>query len=154
LKCDFDYDEFKRLFYPITDHLFVEAVEEVWLPYRIPRYDNKNVTVGTHLLVDGPELPVCRVPFVIQRIMSNGDVHVCCGDWNHQTVYGNVTTDDLAALWHGETINRVRADHLGKPRQEIDYLICRNCTRGGGLVVDRETKKLIPFSNGQKCANE
>lgn len=139
LKTDEDYERFKRIFYPITDYVFCERVEEVWEPYEMPKYDDELVTVGSRLLSD-EALPVCPVPFDIQRVFSNGGVHVCCGDWNHRTQIGNVMDDTLPGLWQCAEMQKIRRRHLELPREEISEMICENCRRlWRGVDIDRNT---------------
>lgn len=44
---------------------------------------------------------ICKLPFSLMTVFSNGDVGLCCMDVDHKINIGNAKYEDLAALWRG-----------------------------------------------------
>ena len=78
-------------------------------------------------LVDYKSLPdkPCPQPWQRLSVFWNGDVTVCCADYDGFLKIGNVKKDSLTALWNGDKINHLREKH-----KKLDFggLICRTCT--------------------------
>ena len=55
----------------------------------------------------------------VLHINANGDVHLCCQDFNFETVYFNVKEKSLKEIWH--SVERKRAI------QNAYDTICRDC---------------------------
>lgn len=69
---------------------------------------------------------VCPFPFYTLAICANGDVTVCCVDWNKATKVGNVYESDLKSIWDGEDLRELRRMHV--LRNRVLNQSCRNCT--------------------------
>jgi radical SAM protein with 4Fe4S-binding SPASM domain len=72
------------------------------------------------------EKRVCPKPFYEIVVKANGDVSVCCGDWNGHLKIGNVHEEHLRDIWNGPAANRIRDLHRSDKREELDA--CRGCT--------------------------
>ena len=58
-------------------------------------------------------------------VLNNGDVPLCCQDYNGEYLLGNINKQSIAEIWNGAAINRYREFHL---RRELDAVpICRSC---------------------------
>lgn len=44
----------------------------------------------------------CDRPLDQMVILSNGDVVICCGDWRHEVVFGNVYHSTLEEIWNSD----------------------------------------------------
>jgi len=42
----------------------------------------------------------------------NGDVVLCCDDWNHSTVLGNLKKQTIEEIWKGEKLRKIREAHV------------------------------------------
>jgi MoaA/NifB/PqqE/SkfB family radical SAM enzyme len=61
-------------------------------------------------------------------ILVNGDVALCCLDYNGQHLLGRVEVGtSLAGLWQGDVYRQVRRQH--KRGRQADIRLCRNCTK-------------------------
>lgn len=69
---------------------------------------------------------VCPFPFYTLVINADGAVTCCCVDWNKKTCAGNVQTQTLSEIWHGQKMRDFRRMHLEGRRHENES--CRNCT--------------------------
>jgi len=59
------------------------------------------------------------------RVNWNGDVVLCCQDYEGSVVLGNIREQSLLDIWNGDRIAKYRAAHL---RGDFDRLgICREC---------------------------
>ncbi len=59
-------------------------------------------------------------------ILFNGDVPLCCVDWFRTAIVGNVTTERIRDIWHGEALEEIR-DALRKGEVGRLPKICANC---------------------------
>ena len=69
---------------------------------------------------------VCPLPLFALAINCNGTVSICCVDWSHNTVVGDVKTNSLSEIWHGDKLHNFRMMHLEHRRSENPS--CRDCT--------------------------
>jgi radical SAM protein with 4Fe4S-binding SPASM domain len=60
-------------------------------------------------------------------ILWNGDVALCCLDYNGQVILGNVEQGGIAHIWHGERLKEIRECHVNADLEGIP--ICRNCSK-------------------------
>jgi len=74
----------------------------------------------------------CTQPFRELIIAHNGDVLICCDDWKHEQVMGNVHSRSLFSIWHGERFDAVRAMLSVKDRRMVP---CNVCDRRAGPRV-------------------
>lgn len=84
---------------------------------------------------------LCELPFYYMEIRPNGDINLCCPQWN-PAVVGNVLKNTIEEIWHGRKSQIIRNSILsGK------YTYCNNfsCPR----IRDKE----LPFRT-QELLNE
>jgi radical SAM protein with 4Fe4S-binding SPASM domain len=74
---------------------------------------------------------VCSEPFMKLAVNSNGTVSVCCVDWTHDTVVGDVKNESLPDIWNGPLLRELRRKHLTGRRDQISA--CGNCQYIRGL---------------------
>ena len=68
----------------------------------------------------------CDIPFYQMNVLFNGDVIVCCHDWNRTTVVGNLKTSSLKEVWNSERLNKIRGLIVRKKYAQINS--CRECS--------------------------
>lgn len=68
----------------------------------------------------------CELPFYQMNILFNGDVIICCHDWNRATVVGNAGTSSLKEIWNSDKMNEIRRLILRKKYDRIDS--CKECS--------------------------
>lgn len=68
----------------------------------------------------------CPMPFHQMCVLYNGDVILCCNDWNRATVVGNLETGSIHETWNSAAVNTVRRLVLAKKYDQIDS--CRQCS--------------------------
>ena len=68
----------------------------------------------------------CHLPFCQMNILFNGDVIICCHDWNRATVVGNARTSSLKEIWNCGKMNEIRRLILGKRYEQVDS--CKECS--------------------------
>jgi MoaA/NifB/PqqE/SkfB family radical SAM enzyme len=66
-----------------------------------------------------------RMPYHMAAVVQNGDVVLCCMDWRHEQVLGNIRDLSLASIWRSERRREVLAALHGA-RSESDFL-CKRC---------------------------
>jgi len=116
-------DKFFCDFSPISDFCAIENL--MGLSYS----DSKDFMMGTiPETQDGlplVEKHVCPYPFYALSINFNGSVSVCCADWAHKTVVGDVSCNSLKEIWNSATMYAFRNMHLEHRRNS--NLACANC---------------------------
>jgi MoaA/NifB/PqqE/SkfB family radical SAM enzyme len=68
----------------------------------------------------------CPFPFYTAVIHSDLQVSVCCVDWSKQLVIGDLRTQSLRDIWHGDALREIQERHLAGRRDTLDG--CRTCT--------------------------
>jgi MoaA/NifB/PqqE/SkfB family radical SAM enzyme len=68
----------------------------------------------------------CILPFYQMNILFNGDVLLCCNDWQRDPVMGNVMHSSLREIWNGPKAERIKTEILGRRYGSIQA--CRGCS--------------------------
>jgi radical SAM protein with 4Fe4S-binding SPASM domain len=79
-----------------------------------------------------PEEPLertCTNPFREISVCWNGEVNVCCNDWGHEYVCGNVNSQSLSDIWCGKPFQAIRAMLQQKRRWATP---CSRCSLPSG----------------------
>lgn len=88
---------------------------------------------------------VCPEPFSKLSINFDGTVSICCVDWSHGTVVGDLKKTNITNIWHGAELKEFRLKHLQGKRSEIPA--CAGCDRIEGFSeitnLDNDTQRLI-----------
>ena len=92
----------------------------------------KDFTLGSRLTtgIDGfsplaRTRKVCSLPFTAMAINFDGTVSVCCNDWSHGLIVGDVKHEKLIDIWNGDILNNIRMLHISGRREDVK--ICRDC---------------------------
>lgn len=65
------------------------------------------------------------------HILWNGDVILCCNDYQHETMFGNVKQQTIKEILNSDSYKRIKDMVLGNVETPKDF-ICNRCTRIGG----------------------
>ena len=65
------------------------------------------------------------------HILWNGDVILCCNDYQHETMFGNVKNQTIKEILNSDSYKRIKDMVLGNIETPKDF-ICNRCTRIGG----------------------
>lgn len=76
---------------------------------------------------------LCDRPMDQAVISSNGDVLICCRDWQGQNVVGNVYNSSLYDIWHGEPMQKIQNLIAQGKYSKIEC--CKDC------AMNKETYK-------------
>jgi radical SAM protein with 4Fe4S-binding SPASM domain len=69
----------------------------------------------------------CDRPLDSAFVSSNGDVIICCRDWKHNNVIGNIYESTLGNIWSGSEMKRIQQLVVSQQFSEIEC--CKSCTR-------------------------
>ena len=58
-------------------------------------------------------------------ISSNGNVIVCCRDWNYENVVGNIYNNTIYDIWHNEKMKKIQRLIIEQNYNAIDC--CKDC---------------------------
>jgi radical SAM protein with 4Fe4S-binding SPASM domain len=64
-------------------------------------------------------------------ILWNGDVVLCCGDYNGQTTFGNITTNSLTGILNSDKYHNI-INRFSKGM--IPFEMCRKCLGSQSMV--------------------
>jgi len=140
-----ELSKFKNDFGSITDSLTVETLMG-W-----SKSADKDWTMGSNPQtgIDGEsklkEIQVCPQPFKGLAVNFDGTVSVCCVDWSHGTLVGDLKKESIIEIWNGPKLREFRLLHLKKQRHKIP--VCANCQyiKGHNPLshLDYESESLI-----------
>ena len=71
------------------------------------------------------EIKACPDPFSRLTVNFDGTVSVCCVDWSHGTLVGDLNKETFSNVWNGERLKEFRILHLKGEREKIGP--CKNC---------------------------
>jgi len=57
----------------------------------------------------------------------NGDAVLCCDDWNHSTILGNLKKQSIEEIWKGEKLKKIREAHIEGKFHKVP--ICAKCNK-------------------------
>lgn len=101
----------------------------------------------------------CSAPYADTVILWNGDVVLCCYDYDGSNIIGNINKESLEAIWDGEKIRKIRELFDKKETCKLSY--CSKCyiaphnaglsdaaSQGRGIVEEKYLAKLFPPFEG------
>jgi radical SAM protein with 4Fe4S-binding SPASM domain len=95
-----------------------------------PKSDPINYSFGQkidkYIISKAVKITGCYEVFHKINILYNGDVILCCHDWNRTTVLGNLKNSSIKEIWNSPRTNEIRKLILKKKYSEIEC--CRNCS--------------------------
>jgi MoaA/NifB/PqqE/SkfB family radical SAM enzyme len=82
---------------------------------------------GTYQILR-PKIRGCsdKMPYRMAAIVYTGEVVLCCMDWRHEQVLGDIRQESLAGIWHSERRRQVLSHIAGSPDAPADF-ICKRC---------------------------
>ncbi len=111
-------ENFKRRFEKISDRIQISSIMG-WSDS-----GQKDWRLGIKREIKKAPL-VCEDPFAKLAINFNGTASVCCVDWSHNTVVGDLNKESFKEIWQGEKLKKFRIIHLEGKRAQIQA--CKNC---------------------------
>ncbi len=64
-------------------------------------------------------------PIERMHILANGDVILCCQDWKHTEIMGNIKINSIEEIWNSDKYKQVRKEIYQKNDKAPE--ICKNC---------------------------
>jgi MoaA/NifB/PqqE/SkfB family radical SAM enzyme len=71
-------------------------------------------------------LPSCLLPFYSLNVLWEGHVILCCNDWGHQDIIGDLSSQPIQDVWNSEVINNYRTLLYNNCVYECP--LCKDCT--------------------------
>ncbi len=98
--------------------------------------ESKSRTIMNHA-GSNPEAPIlkqplektCTNPFREVTVCWNGNVNICCMDWSHEMVLGNIKENTLEEIWNNEKFEAARTALQNKDR---NFDPCSKCNKNSG----------------------
>lgn len=137
-------DQWREYWEPRADEI------AIWRPHNYGGDDSTDkVAFHSNSRLEQEDRHTCGRPFKGNPfVRTNGDVSVCCFDYNHQLVVGNLTEKTLLEVLGGEKLEQVRKTH-----NELSFdgcgLPCENCDQ----TYDR-ADALVYASNKNRRADQ
>ena len=117
--------------------------------------DVKDFTLNTNPTTTPEDLPfipkeVCPYPFFTLSVNFNGTVSVCCIDWSHSTIVGDLRKQSLYEIWNGKKLFEFRVIHLKKERSR--NRACKNCYHLSSILdnIDNDAHKILKKLQSKK----
>lgn len=135
---DGDEEGFFETFRPITDYIWIETAHNMWAEFDEFECPNDNeVTDEFSSRFAGRD--ICSYPFTHMLICSNGDIGLCCLDWNHKTCYANASQTNVVDAWNSRELYEIRMKMLKK--EPIPF--CSSCTGRGYDDIDQDAEIIM-----------
>jgi len=149
---DEDKEKFRKDFSPISDFINIDQLMGWSMSEAEDWKQGNTVSTGMDGVTTLKTRKVCPEPFSKLAVNFDGTVSICCVDWTHGTVVGDLKTQSLLEVWNGEALNKFRLLHLNGKRSQIEA--CSKCDYLNGLpeysMIDNEAERLLKiYSNGQ-----
>ena len=120
-------EKFFSTFGDICDKISIEHVIPIWTGYD-EIYQDFDIETAEGLHGHAvKELDVCPFPFYSFVINPDGEVTVCCNDWERKISMGNVTSESVYDIWNGEKYHNFLLGMLEKGRKENHPVGCAKC---------------------------
>lgn len=122
LPIDNDQDDvrrFQQTWKGVTDSVRVSAVHDF-----AGQGTACSVAVASPVAHKHTKIP-CYMPWRSMLVLWNGDVALCCMDFDGTTILGNAQNQPLMEIWHGQPFRRVRGLHLDGDFSSLP--LCRSC---------------------------
>jgi len=133
-----------RIAVPITKYLDHDLMNSKLGKYLICEWglefkENWNISesfneVSNFEKYEGP----CDRPLDQMVINSDGNVIICCRDWNYQNIIGNIYDSNLYKIWHGEKMQLIQSLIIKQNYDEIEC--CKDCTLNKNYYLRKEKK--------------
>lgn len=82
-------------------------------------------TINTGEVLKGGRRDPCRLLWTDMVISWNGDVPLCCNDYENKVILGNIESQSIKEIWGGEKLEEIRDWH--KNNQFFHIPICKDC---------------------------
>lgn len=69
----------------------------------------------------------CALIWMKMVVDWNGDVVLCCDDWNHSTVLGNLKKQTIEEIWKGDKLKKIREAHMKGEFWKVP--LCSGCNK-------------------------
>jgi radical SAM protein with 4Fe4S-binding SPASM domain len=80
---------------------------------------------GKGALMDASDDLPCHQPFKNLIVHTDGQVVMCCQDWNAEMTLGNVFENNVSQVWRGRLFEKLRAKHIAGKKKELP--LCKRC---------------------------
>jgi radical SAM protein with 4Fe4S-binding SPASM domain len=84
-------------------------------------------TAWKYLVNKMRQITGCYSPFLEMSILFNGDVILCCQDWNRTTILGNLYRASIKEIWNSDELNKIR--RLIMKKQYSQIAACKHCSK-------------------------
>jgi radical SAM protein with 4Fe4S-binding SPASM domain len=69
----------------------------------------------------------CALIWLKMVVDWNGDVVLCCDDWNHSIILGNLKKQTIEEIWEGDKLKKIREAH--KKGEFYNVPLCAGCNK-------------------------
>lgn len=120
-------ERFLSTFGSICDNIFIEHVIPIWTGYDEINDDfdieNSEGLHGHRI----KEVDVCPFPFYSCVINPDGEITVCCNDWERKISMGNAITESIYDVWNGDKYREFLVGMLKAGRKKNHPQGCAKC---------------------------
>jgi len=92
--------------------------------YKIFRPKKESLTNRLFLYIKN-RISYCHWLFWTMNIMYNGDVILCCHDYSHKIIFGNIMKNSIEEIWNSKKYTHYKSMMMKNKKSEL--LTCKNC---------------------------
>jgi radical SAM protein with 4Fe4S-binding SPASM domain len=85
------------------------------------------ISLKINNLIANPANMDCHYPFLNFNILYNGDVIICCNDYNKKIVLGNLNESSIKEIWNSKKYQEIRELFYNKEYEKIPA--CATCDK-------------------------
>lgn len=126
IKSKQDEELFYKEFGDICDRIFVEHVIPIWTGYEEINDDFKIENVGLHGH-EVKDVKVCPFPFYSFVVNPDGEITVCCNDWERKISMGNAFEESVVDVWRGDRYRKFLMGMIKNGRKRNHPQGCAKC---------------------------
>jgi radical SAM protein with 4Fe4S-binding SPASM domain len=119
------FQEFLKIFRPITDRVFVENLASIW-PEVSAEQSNLGIDAGTRWKTEAVSKRVCVQIFKSMLVNANGEVVPCCVDFKRVNKIGDIRDESIVDIWFGRKMRTLQERHLCGLKDQTRP--CSECT--------------------------
>jgi len=117
-KNKFEVNQFVNKWKNKVDNICISSVYD-WID------QTQNISVDNfHTICNTIKRPPCRLLWTELVVSWNGEVPLCCRDYDNNIVLGNLRNQTIKDVWTGEKIEKIRQSHLNG---NFEIPLCKDC---------------------------
>jgi radical SAM protein with 4Fe4S-binding SPASM domain len=119
-----DLDLFVRMWINLADYVLIDREFNAWDGTSQEINEQFKDVIEATYKTTAPRYP-CNRPWYMASIYADGKVTVCPEDWAQRMILGDLNSESLYDIWHGDKLHAVKRKHIENDYADLEA--CRHC---------------------------